>query len=120
MTRGRGARLLSLSFFITFSLLRAISEFLPGRGVSSCHHSLLWPVTSVTSLGSGSAYILQSVWGETLDFFELVSAALAYIIAGVYLSTGVIFLFVRIAAAVGLRKEGDPEGGMREFLRNFH
>jgi len=55
-----------------------------------------------------------------LDFFELVSVALAYIIAGVYLSTGVIFLFVRITAAVGLRKEGDPEGGMREFLRNFH
>jgi len=54
-----------------------------------------------------------------LEFFELLSGALGYIIAGVYFSTGLIFLFVRISAAVGLLKEEEREGKVSDFLRNF-
>jgi hypothetical protein len=59
--------------------------------------------------------------GDTLEFFEQISVALGYLIAVVSLSTGVIFVFVRLASAVGLRKqEGREEGAVREFLQNFH
>ena len=55
-----------------------------------------------------------------MELFELISMGLGYLIAGVYLSTAVMFLFVRVTAAVGLLKERKDEGGMQEFLRNFH
>jgi len=56
-----------------------------------------------------------------LELFEQISVALGYMIAGVSLSTGVIFVVVRLSAAVGLRKqEGREEGAVREFLQNFH
>ena len=58
--------------------------------------------------------------GEAVELFELISVALGYLIAVVYLSTAVMFLVVRVTTAVGLLKEGRNEGPVGDFLKNFH